>query len=249
MSSKTVKAKRLRKFTLNEAKDNKSRIAKVFIGFAEEIKGNNVEYFSEDEVEDQIEINYRTFAQEMLEAISSTFKTSAYHTAEYTNDLFGWGLKSDAIEAVADKAIEEYNNNYAASKVENITNTTRKVINRVIAQGQKDGLNVKDIAQNIVDRVDDMSKSRAMTISRTETSDSVNNTHNKTAEKAGMNYKEWIHTDAGKTPRKNHQAISGKKIKIDKLFDLGGGIKAKYPHDPDLPAKEVINCYCLCVYS
>ena len=246
MSSKTVKAKRLRKFTVKEAENNKSKIANVFLNFADRIRDNNSEYFAEDNL---INIDYKEFKDEMLMVLSIIFKTTAHHTAEYVNNLFGWNLKTDAIEAVADEAIEEYNNTYAAIKVKYITDTTRKVINRIIAQGQKDGLNVEDIAQNIVNRVEGMSKSRAMTISRTETSDSVNNTHNKTAKEAGMKYKEWMHTDAGKTPRKNHQAISGKKIKIDKLFDLGGGVRAEYPHDPDLPAKEVINCYCLCVYS
>ena len=94
-----------------------------------------------------------------------------------------------------------------------------------------------------------MSKGRSRTIARTETMNATRTTTDTTATEAGMEYKEWIHTDAGKTQRENHVALDGVKVKINEYFDLGGGVLALYPHDPTLPAEELINCYCIVIYE
>lgn len=245
MSSKTTQAKRLRKFTYQESIKHRETVAKVFESFADKIRSDNSDKFAEL---DDLKINYDEFSDTMLSALKKMFEKSSYSSAKFINDLFGFDLEEDEIKAVANETLKEYNRKYAANKVKSITNTTKNTINNIIEKGQSEGRNIKDIAKEIVDRVDDMSKGRAMTIARTETSSSVNQTSNKAAEKAGMKSKTWMHTDAGKTSRKNHKALDGKKIKLNEKFDLGG-IKARFPHDPGLPVGEIVNCYCLCTYS
>jgi len=48
--------------------------------------------------------------------------------------------------------------------------------------------------------------------------------------------------------RENHAALAGKRISFSERFDLGGGVVARCPHDPDLPIGETAFCRCSCVY-
>ena len=92
-----------------------------------------------------------------------------------------------------------------------------------------------------------MSKSRARTIARTETSKAVNTTTQATAKEAGIKKKKWVYTHISKEPREEHVLVDGVEIGINEYFDVNGH-KGLYPHDPNLPAGEVINCQCICIY-
>ena len=60
--------------------------------------------------------------------------------------------------------------------------------------------------------------------------------------------KTWDHAGSSKNPRKNHLALDGVTIPVDKPFELRGINGGKYypmaPHDTCLPAEEVIHCGC-----
>jgi phage protein D len=51
-----------------------------------------------------------------------------------------------------------------------------------------------------------------------------------------------------KEHRENHVALAGQRIDWTERFDLGNGITARCPHDPDLPIGESAGCKCSCVY-
>jgi uncharacterized protein with gpF-like domain len=52
----------------------------------------------------------------------------------------------------------------------------------------------------------------------------------------------WIST-LDKRTRPSHQAADHQKVPFDGLFSVGGH-KCEYPHDSNLPAKEVVRCRC-----
>ena len=56
--------------------------------------------------------------------------------------------------------------------------------------------------------------------------------------------KEWIHSGSDEDPRENHKALDGTRVPFDGTFDVGGGVRMKYPHDESAPVKEVANCTC-----
>lgn len=57
--------------------------------------------------------------------------------------------------------------------------------------------------------------------------------------------KKWIHNKAlSENPRPHHMAIDGQTVEWSDRFTLGNGFKIRYPHDPEAPAEEVINCHC-----
>ena len=62
--------------------------------------------------------------------------------------------------------------------------------------------------------------------------------------------KEWRHSGAYRnTPRANHVAMSGQRVRKEAAYVLqgqdGGTYYPLYPRDPSLPAGESINCHCI----
>jgi hypothetical protein len=56
--------------------------------------------------------------------------------------------------------------------------------------------------------------------------------------------KTWGRT-ISKEPRNGHLAMAGKSIPFGELFTLPSGYQCTGPHDPNLPASELIGCKCL----
>ena len=240
-----IKGHRLRKYTDRLAKQNTKEISKVFNLLLKDIKKDNPGTFAEQK---SFKVNYKAFERAMLEALRLIFRRNIERSTDFTNTLFGWKLEKPVIQAVRNKVIEQYNKKVAGKMVKNISKTTRDTINRIVLNGQREGLNKRDIAKQLEISIKGMSKKRAKMIATTETSNAVNNATNATAKGAGMREKGWIYTDIAKTPRENHKILDNTWIPFDKKFNLGGGIFADYPHDPALPASERINCHCIAVY-
>ena len=100
------------------------------------------------------------------------------------------------------------------------------------------------------------SRSRAMTIARTETASIANEAKAKSAESwAGENdqkqYKMWVHRNS-KDARDNHVFLDGVIIETKEEFQVvaenGTVDYMQYPHDPNASAENVINCNCQVVY-
>lgn len=239
------KGHRLRKYSDRLSQQNTKEISKPFNLLLKNLKEYNKKEFAEIE---GFEIDFKAFEKAMFDAVKLIFRRSVYKASNFSNNLFGWKLEKPVIQAVRNKTIEKYNREVAGKMVKNISESTRKTITRIIENGQREGLNKREIAKQLEQSIEGMSKARARTIANTETSNAVNNATNETAKSAGMKEKGWIYTDIAKNPRENHQALDNVWIPFDKKFNLGGGIFADYPHDPNLPASERIHCHCVAVY-
>ncbi len=167
---------------------------------------------------------------------------------DFVAELFEYPIEKEQLNVVKNTLIAEYNKK-AGAKVQNISETLRKQISTVIREGQDAGISVSEIAKNIHDKFEEISEPRSRIIARTEVNGTTNKAHHQIAVEAELGNKMWVHTGAGKTVRENHKKLHNKKIKMGVKFDLGGGIEADHPHDPTLPAKEVISCHCFLVYS
>lgn len=96
-------------------------------------------------------------------------------------------------------------------------------------------------------------RSRALAIARTEVA-AANQQSRMAQIDAGVESgdvigKRWltgpgVPESAGGSRRDNHWRLDRKVVKPGETFDLGNGIRAQGPHDPSLPAGEVINCNC-----
>jgi hypothetical protein len=91
--------------------------------------------------------------------------------------------------------------------------------------------------------------SNVRAIAVTETRTAVNNLRLEYAKKIGNETpgyrvtKTWIHNDIAKEPRQNHVKLNDKTLSVDQEFRVAGQ-SASGPHDPRLPAEQVINCNC-----
>lgn len=101
---------------------------------------------------------------------------------------------------------------------------------------------------------DNMLRVRGLTIARTERGSAINSGRQEAwrqaADRAGLDHgaiwKEWRHSARMMEPRLSHIAANGERVQgLDTLFNIGGYF-CLHPHDPTLPASEVVNCSCQC---
>lgn len=129
------------------------------------------------------------------------------------------------------------------------------VIQRAIASG-------KPLTKDQIDRItshysDNMLRVRGLTIARTERGSAINagrqEAWRQAADRAGLDYmaiwKEWRHSNRQMEPRLSHIFANGDRVQgLDTPFNIGG-FTCLHPHDPSLPAGEVINCGCTVRYG
>jgi phage protein F-like protein len=205
-----------------------SRIKKVFLKL-----GRGVE-----ETKEFISLlTYETFKKELIAVFKVSIKESVTETAKFLQTERGVNKK--LIPVVRNKTLEQYSKQVVAEKVTNISDKTKKVINKIITKGQAEGKNIKAIAKDIEKSVKNMSKDRALRIARTETAQTSTVTYHNGLEAAGFD-KTWWHVGGGKTDRESHLACDGETIKADEVFSCG----LKHPHDPEADVGEIINCHC-----
>lgn len=237
-------AKQLKRFEFRLAERNRKEFSKMFHEFKRIIEKDNSNFGISD-----VKINYEKFKELAKKYMFDVFAYNVKSTLKMYSKIFDWNIPKNKISGIRDEIINEYNRKYGAGKVLRITETTRKILNNVIVKAQDEGLSLGAIVKEITSSVENMSIYRAKTIARTETSSAINNTSLKTAKAAKMKNKKWIHIGGRYTSRENHKKLNNKIIGIDELFDLGNGIKAMCPHDPDLPVGEIVNCNCIIIFK
>lgn len=152
---------------------------------------------------------------------------------------------------------------YTASLVTALSNEARAAISREVRLAALGGRSITDLITRIGKSLDDPSTfktlaSRAEAIARTEVSRVYNmSAFDQATELAARlpgTRKVWEHSASSpgfsshqrSHSRANHVACaeetSANPIPFDALFDLGS-FQARYPHDPLLPASEVVNCF------
>ncbi|OXE37561.1 MAG: hypothetical protein CGW95_01195 [Phenylobacterium zucineum] len=146
------------------------------------------------------------------------------------------------------EGVKTWAKRHAARLVENITESTRRFLQRVLNRGVEEGKSNKEIAKDIRAKMTGPAAARrAFTIARTETHTATQKGSYETAAQSGLDMeKEWGATEDDRT-RLSHSLADGQVVALDELFAVGGVFMA-YPGDPTGPAKEVINCRCVALY-
>ncbi len=143
---------------------------------------------------------------------------------------------------------------FSADLVTKVSAEMRQFINNQVFFGVQGGLPVNEVINNIGTRIDKgvfkSAKARAEAIARTEinrvlsTAQEIRN--KQVAEIAPETKKFWL-TAGDDRVRDSHKIVGRetreKPIPINEDFNVGGS-PASGPHDPRLPAREVINCRC-----
>jgi hypothetical protein len=135
-----------------------------------------------------------------------------------------------------------------------VTNTTQKKVNEIIAQGIEDGLNPFEIERLLLEFIPDIKRARA--IARTESTRAYNEGKKKSAEdwarQTGTQlWKIWIHGGA-REPRIQHIQAQDKPIRADLFFQFTNPnftiVQMDKPGDINGGAAQTVNCSCVVVY-
>lgn len=205
-----------------------------------------------------------TFRDKLTDTLSSVWLYATEKAGQPILDEFrSYGFehletKADEqslFERIRDMFIERY----GATKVQQIFQTTRNQLMRLILQGQQDGLPIDAIAARLRAAVPELSRLRAHIIARTETHSANRFAQQQTARESrrALN-KTWvIVTDSrtrdfgegdGVIDEFNHRAMSGVTVPLDQPYFVptkyGTREPLMFPGDPNGSAGSIINCRC-----
>ena len=125
---------------------------------------------------------------------------------------------------------------------ENITQTTRNLIQDVLNRAIAEGLSLDDIVDELTRY--DFTRNRARLIARTETVGAANAAAVINAEQSGITLnKIWIAAKDHRT-RDHHREVNQTVLPLEAAFNVGGYLM-KYPGDKAGGASEVCNCRCV----
>jgi hypothetical protein len=134
-----------------------------------------------------------------------------------------------------------------------VTDTSQKKVNEIVAQGIADGLTPRQIEERLLREIPDIKRARA--IARTEATRAYNEGKKQSAiqwsnQTGTPLWKLWIHGGA-KEPRIQHILAQDKPIRFDQPFVFNSnGVQVLMDKPGDLnggPA-QTINCSCVVVY-
>lgn len=123
---------------------------------------------------------------------------------------------------------------WAETKILNVQDKVSERLN----DGYKKGLGIDEIASNISQDFK-ITQRQASTIARTEINGAKNEVAFSNLKELGVEYKEWS-SSGDERVRPSHREVDGEIVKLNERFSNG----LLYPHDPDGPADEVVNCRC-----
>ena len=134
-----------------------------------------------------------------------------------------------------------------------VTHTSQKRVNELVAQGIQDGLNPRQIEELLIQQIPDVKRARA--IARTESTRAYNEGKMKSAidwanQTGSRLWKIWIHGGA-KEPRIQHIQAQNKPIRADQpfvFFTNGVQVLMDKPGDLNGGAAQTVNCSCVVVY-
>lgn len=134
-----------------------------------------------------------------------------------------------------------------------VTDTSQKKVNEIVAKGIEDGLTPRQIEELLVEQIPDIKRARA--IARTEATRAYNEGKKRSAQdwanQTGTQlWKIWIHGGA-KEPRIQHIQAQNKPVRFDQpfvFFTNGVQVLMDKPGDLNGGAAQTINCSCVVVY-
>lgn len=154
------------------------------------------------------------------------------------------GLIDDVLGAATDWIA-----GYAADKVVQIAETTRKVLRRVILASHEPATPPRQLAKQIVEATDgEIGKARAIRIARTEAHTAAEKGSFEAMRTVNIEVvKEWGAVEDKRT-RPAHAEADGQTVAMSEAFTVGGE-RMLFCGDPNASAGNVINCRCVTLYN
>lgn len=166
--------------------------------------------------------------------IERAFEESADFLSREIGGFTGFDFESDDLVVAAMKKKKIL--------ITAVNNTVKEDVRSAIIAGLAENENVQQITERVRHSFE-VSRSRSLTIARTEVMQSANASRDIAMKREGLR-KQWV--DAGdKVVRSTHQVYENMGPQ-DSSFDFSGGKNLKFPGDMDCTDPgEVINCRCI----
>lgn len=142
-------------------------------------------------------------------------------------------------------------------RLEGISQTLTTQIMKIVREGAEEGIGNRAIARNLEREIPRLSRTRALTIARTETHNAASwanhRYHVDVSSDLGIDFnKTWVSVSDGRT-RPEHRAANGQTVRMDEKFRLShpkrGTVTMDMAGDPSGGAYHTINCRCVIVYA
>lgn len=232
------------KFLSNQAED----IKKAFLKHFKEKKSDGISKEEAEkqaqEIVDNIEYSIDSGTQTLMEILLPLWINAAELGNQFLNNIQFTKPADGTLFSVIREDYLTWLKDYGAEKVVGVNQTTKDITKRIIRDGLIKGDSTSVIADNLVEKIKEYSKKRAITIVNTEAHNSFSRGNFMSANANGFKYKTYI-TAGDSHVRPSHKAMNNQKRKINEKFSNGG----MYPGDPNLPARETILCRCILFYS
>jgi len=127
----------------------------------------------------------------------------------------------------------------------NVPDEIFEEIRATLQAGLDNGDPIKDIADGIRSKFNEISSGRAKTIAITETAAAYGTARNLAMQDAGISKKQWL-TSGNPNVREAHEEANGQIVGADEAFEVGGE-QLRFPGDPDGSPENIINCHCVAI--
>lgn len=243
MTNKQIQARRLRGLKSRLIRDSRKEIEKVFNDFFEscilELEDSRV--LKTIDVKKLFNKSIEKLTKNLKKTLNKLNRTNSERATRVNTDIFNW--KKENLEKVTANTIKEFSKKLDV-KVKSIVETTVSQIQNFFKKNEIGA----DFKEKLKERFKEMTKNRSETIASVETNETMTTSQEFQAIENEMKFKTWFHTGRSKVPRPHHKKLNGKKIPINEKFKVGE-FEGSFPHDPELPLSETINCTCVIVYS
>ncbi len=142
-------------------------------------------------------------------------------------------------------------------RLEGISRTLANKIKDYIEKGAEEGKGPREIARSLRKVAPTLSRTRALTIARTETSNAASWANHKyhvdLGDELGIDFwKRWVAVSDGRT-RPEHREANGQTVPMDGKFKLShpkeGMVEMDRVGDPSGGVYHIINCRCVITYA
>lgn len=203
-----------------------------------------------------------------MPVIKKTLQRHIKYTVEDFADVVFNEAKSiwPGIETKATRQWEDWADRYVKKRtgeaIGQIEGTTKKqvqrVVKRAVEQALQDGNSNTEVANDLMNEFDGITKSRAMLIARTEVASASNNASINAVRSLQVPnmVKEWVSSeddrvrDGGKDGHgADHESMDGVSVELDDMFSVPPDATMEGPGDMSGGPDQVCNCRCVLVFK
>jgi HK97 family phage portal protein len=172
----------------------------------------------------------------LVAALSPLWIASLQDGFETVNETYEFGISLDEVNFRFTEWVEEN----GLKQAKEINDTTQDKLRKTLSEGIQEGESIPKLRDRVSSVYTEAKTSRATTIARTETHNTVGAGTHETYKAVNVSQKEWLTSMDGRE-RPSHAALNGEVAGIDRAFSNG----LMYPGDPGGSPEEIVNCRCV----